>query len=146
MRNHKTVDVEKQIAIHIISAQIASDAGKGIYELAPSTHKFRTPRHFGYSVKTWYIMTAINLIRNHQTGFNYYLSDIEDDQNGYDSIIAYFDFKINNKRYQVSFHTPYSQIPPEMMEMSGSGRKTRWRKNHESSRYACEMLNQHFNL
>lgn len=143
MRKNK-YDVNKQIAIYIISAQIASDAGKQIFELNIG-HLTRCPKHFGYQIKSWYLVQAINLIRKNQTDFHYWISEIEGDQNGFPSLITYFDWKIDGKRYQASFHTPLNQVPPEMMGMAGSGRKTRWAKE-TSSRDTCLSLVNEYNL
>jgi len=138
-------DINKTIAQAIVQAQIASDAGKGIYELSMKSHTKRSAEHFKYGIKTLYILAAVKLIRCNKTNFNYYITSIEGDQNGYPSILVYFDFKVNGKRQQVSFHTPLNQVPEEMKQISPSGRKTRWLKS-VSSREACKLLIEEYKL
>ena len=67
------------------------------------------------------------------------------DQNGYPSYISYFDFKINGKRYQVSFHTP-KNLGKKLEKYVSTGRKTRWDRNPGGSVTACEKLIKYYNL
>lgn len=138
-------DINRAIACAIVQAQLASDAGKGIYELSVKSHTKRSAEHFKYGIKTFYILTAVRLIRCNKSDFNYFISAIEGDQNGCPSILVYFDFKVNGKRQQVSFHTPLNQVPEEMKRISPSGRKTRWMKS-VSSRDACKLLIEEYKL
>lgn len=123
---------------NILLAQIASDGGKGIEELieTSASKKEKYARKMAYNKKEEYILQAIRTIRRSKTDVNYYVEE-KGDQNGYPSIIVYFDFKINNKRKQVSFHTPYNKASTELYLLKGSGRKTRWSKNIGGSREAC---------
>jgi hypothetical protein len=138
-------DINKTIAIAIVSAQIASDAGKCIYDLKCKNQIRRRSEKFKYKVKTYYILHALNIIRKNKTDYNYYVSDIVGDQNNSPSIIVYFDFRIENKRYQMSFHTPLSQAC-ELKSFSNTGRKTRWRRHFESSREAAQALIDYYHL
>lgn len=104
----------KVIIKNIILAQVASDAGKGIYELykktPPSLKKeVKTAEHFKYRRKDVYIQNAIKIINTTpRCGINYWCIKALD-QNGYPSVITYFDIKVNEQRYQVSFHSPYNK-------------------------------------
>ncbi len=134
--------IQKLIIIDIISAQIASDSGKGkIFDYNDcNIRSFEYALKKGYGVKPEYIAKAINKIRtNPQCGFNYYVEKTPD-QNGYASILAYFDIKIDDVRYQVSFHTPINGDGVDLLTpFINSGRKTRWRRKIDS-RESCEAL------
>jgi hypothetical protein len=99
-------------------------------------------------VKTAYILNAIALIRsNDQDMFRYYVSGKTPDQNGFGSVIVYFDVKLEGKRRQVSFHTPWNQVEGTILErLIGSGRKTRWDKNVGGSSDTCYDLAEYFHL
>ena len=94
---------EKDIIKNIILAQIASDAGKGYDNVAQASFpiigkEVRKSMHFGYTIKDKYIQNAIELINaTPRCSINYWCVKAPD-QNGYDSIIAYFDIK-GMKRY-----------------------------------------------
>ena len=138
----------RDIARYIINAQVASDAGKGEYLGYGNDHRFRSGKHFGYGVKTANILNAIHLIRTcNQNMFRYYVTGNTPDQNGYDSVIVYFDCKVDGQRLQVSFHTPWNQVEGTLLErLIGSGRKTRWNKQIGGSQEACFILAEHFGL
>lgn len=97
-----TKNVEARIALCIIRAQKSSDAGKGIDRISLSK-KLSRPCMIGYGFKEADIVEAIRLIRRNKTQFNYW-AEFAPDQNGVNSIVVYFDFKIDDERYQVSFH------------------------------------------
>jgi len=97
-----TKNVEAMIALCIIRAQKSSDYGKGINRISLSK-KLSRPCRMGYGFKEDDILEAIRLIRRNKTQFNYWV-EFAPDQNGVNSILVYFDFKIDDKRYQVSFH------------------------------------------
>ena len=137
---------EREIARFIILAQTASDAGKGSkFKYIPDS---RGAIHFGYGVKTHYILQAIALIRiTDQKMFRYYVSGQTPDQNGNASVIVYFDVKLERKRRQVSFHTPWNQVEGTILEqLIGSGRKTRWDKEIGGSSDTCYDLAEYFHL
>lgn len=133
--------LQKLICINIVAAQIASDAGKGIYDIDfnhLNIKSFKMAEKFAYDVKPGFILKAIEIINsNPQCGINYYVS-ADEDQNGYDSVIVYFDIKINDERFQVSFHTPLNKAD-DLIRLVGTGRKTRWRRI-VGSRESCQKL------
>lgn len=119
----------------ICSAQIASDAGKGIRDL-PDISK---TAHTQYAGKTPAILRAIKLVNSQrQSAIHYYVEPCRD-QNGYESILVYFDIKVDNNKYQVSFHNPMSRAG-ELKKFLCKGRKTRWHKNLLNSRETCALL------
>ena len=126
--------IDERIARNIIKAQIASDSGKSQSNRTGAKNQIaRGAERFGYDAKTFFILDALRLIRSNKNSmFHYYVTELTADQNGYDSIIVYFDFNIDGKRYQVSFHTPYHQVSNELMKMCGTGRKTHWKKDVSS--------------
>lgn len=135
--------IKKEIARHIVLSQIASDAGKGIYELR--IHKSSFCRERGYAVKDQHILTAIKLINNSrgQSGFYYYCEKRED-QNGNPSKIIYFSWRgEDGKRYQVSFHSFAGGIIKNLASKR-AGLKLHW--DHKSSREACQNLALEYNL
>ena len=134
--------LNKEIARHIVLSQIASDGGKGIYEISIA-HSGRIAEK-GYHVKDKHILTAIQLINKAkgQSPFTYY-SEKKDDQNGNPSKIIYFTLRKDGKRYQVSFHTFAGDEIKEMAEAK-KGLKTHW--DHKSSRMACQKIIELFNL
>jgi hypothetical protein len=137
---------EREIARYIILAQSASDAGKGSkFRYIPDS---RGAFHFGYGVKTSYILAAIRLIRAcNQNMFRYYVTGNTPDQNGNASVIVYFDVKLEGKRRQISFHTPWNQVEGTILErLIGSGRKTRWDRNIGGSSDTCYDLAEYFHL
>lgn len=135
--------LQKEIARHIVLSQIASDAGKGIYELNIRNSSATANR--GYTTKEKHILAAIKLIDNSrgQSGFYYYCVKKED-QNGNPSKIVYFSFKgKNGKRFQVSFHC-YSGGEIKEKAQANKGLMTHW--DHKNSRLACKILIQDYCL
>ena len=84
----------------ICKAQIASDAGKGIYKLA--CKKDKNAVNTAYLSKENYILQALGVLtKSKLTNINYWCEKTGD-QNGCPSIIVYFDIKINNKRKKIT--------------------------------------------
>ena len=135
-----TKSVEARIALCIIRAQKSSDAGKGIDRISLSK-KYSRPCRMGYGFKEADILEAIRLIRRNKTQFNYWV-EFAPDQNGVNSIVVYFDFKIENKRYQVSFHNHGCK---ELDNYVNTGRKTHWHKT-VSSYYSCTKLQEYYQI
>lgn len=128
----------------ICKAQIASDAGKGIYKLA--CKKDKNAVNTAYLSKENYILQALGVLtKSKLTNINYWCEKTGD-QNGYPSIIVYFDIKINNKRKQVSFHTPLNRASEALLKYVSTGRKTRWDKKIGGSQDTCRQLIEEFNL
>ena len=136
---------EAEIARLICLAEAASDSGKGFSVLNFRRTSSDNANEYAYTAKPKYIRKAINLINsNPRLGWNYWVEQAPD-QNGYDSVIVYFDYKVNGKRIQVSFHTPLG-IAGDLIRYIGKGRKTRWNKKLMGSIAACRMLINQFNL
>ena len=130
-------NIQKNIIKYIILAQIASDGGKGIKTLQ-TFKKAKEAFLKGYAVKDKYILTAIKIIDSTpRCGINYFVKEASD-QNGYASLIIYFDLKINEKRYQISFHSPKNRTL--LNQNKNKGRKTRWTGEVSGSRNACIEL------
>lgn len=135
--------LQKEIARHIVLSQIASDAGKRIYELNIRNSSATANR--GYAAKDQHILAAIKLINNSrgQSGFYYYCVK-KGDQNGNPSKIIYFSFKgEDGKRYQVSFHS-FAGGEIKRMAQANKGLMIHW--DHKDSRLACAKLIELFNL
>ena len=145
MSKPNTYYVERQICLSIVLAQIASDEGKDIQELG--VRQMRRARKFGYDVKDHYIRKACELINSvPKCGINYFAS-VELDQNGYESILVYFDIKLRGMdRLQVSFHSPLSRS--ELTNLAGKGRATHWvgPNSRYNSREACQKMIEYFNF
>ena len=128
----------------ICKAQIASDAGKGIYALSCKNDKNAV--NTAYLSKENYILQALGVLtKSKVTNINYWCEKTGD-QNGYPSIIVYFDIKINNERKQVSFHTPLNRASEKLLKYVSTGRKTRWDKKIGGSQDTCRQLIEEFNL
>ena len=138
-------DINKKISELICNAQIASDAGKGIYELKFNNTKQSFSERGKYKVKDIYISKALYFIRKNKTSFNYYIEE-KPDQNGYPSYITYFETKIESERIQISFHSPKRKADEMIKQNVGTGRKCRWDKNTKSSRLNCKKLIDYYNL
>lgn len=133
--------VEARIALCIIRAQKSSDTGKGINRISLSKKNSR-PCMLGYGFKETPILEAIRLIRRNKTRFNYWV-ERKPDQNGILSILVYFDFKIDETRYQVSFHN--HNCSNELESYVNTGRKTHWHKTY-SSFYSCTKLQEYYQI
>lgn len=140
------IDKDRLIVKAICQAQIASDAGKYQHWLYLHNGASRFAHRYGYAVKPSFIMKAIKLIETNRRGIVNYYVEKGDDQNGYMSILVYFDIRVDDRRYQVSFHTPYNKAPKELKDKIGKGRKTRWAKETCGSARACLALVEYFNL
>lgn len=120
-----------KIIKNIILAQVASDGGKNIniipsLQNIPFKREIKNAYKIGYSIKDEYILNAIKIINTTpQCGINYRCVRTSD-QNGYDSIVCYFDIKFNEKRYQISFHSPYNRS--KLKKFISKGRVTHWDK------------------
>lgn len=140
---HKN-SIEKEIARNVVLAQVASDSGKKL-EATVEIKGSRGAKDLGYGLKVNYIMTAIKLIRKNKTQFSYWVESAPD-QNGYGSVIVYFEFQLWGEILQVSFHTPESLVPREMWKLVNTGRPTVWNGVIGGSRTCCEKLKEVFEL
>lgn len=131
--------MNKKISRAIILAQVASDGGKGYRFFKGLVPNEYNAYYLGYDVKDDYILDAINLINRYgkSSGFSYYIGESDLDTWN-ESAIVYFNFKINGKRYQVSFHTFGEEIISRRDEKKNDSHSTRWDK--ASSRKAAMKL------
>lgn len=121
--------------IHLVAAaQAHSDEGKINKSLYGETVKVLNftgkTCDGGYPGKDDAILAAIKIIDTHKyMGVNYYVKD-----NG-KNVIVYFNFKIDGKRYQVSFHS----FSNKLRKLIGKGSSCRWEKKM-SCRETCQTL------
>ena len=138
-------DFEKDalVARAIVNAQAASDSGKGMDRLR--YRKDTSVKNAGYRAKVACICSALKMLDGYKsTCFHYYVMEAGD-QNGYLSILVYFDISLpNGERCQVSFHNPYGSSQ-KLIPYIGKGRVTRWRKSTPSVE-SCEKLITAFDL
>lgn len=144
MRKIHKNSIEKEIARNVVLAQVASDSGKKL-EASVEIKGSRGARDLGYGIKINYILTALKLIRRNKTQFSYWAEE-SPDQNGYGSVIVYFEFPLWGEILQVSFHTPESLVPREMWQLVNTGRYTEWNGVIGGSRACCEKLKEVFEL
>lgn len=155
MNNSQIKKNIKKICKQIVLAQAASDYAKGHSELTHILKNTESNKKFYdsdsrvcYDYKDKCIMNALKIIDNTpRCGVNYYY-DWQPDQNGYQSILIYFDIKIDETRLQVSFHSFCPSLRTRINKKihdgkkPSKGRKTKW--DHGSSRQNCEWLINHF--
>lgn len=121
------------IAKEIVKAQIASDGGKGIKDIADTIDIGGVYCKKGYDIKDVCIRKAIKMInRCKKSGFYYFVQSCDDFTNP--CYIVYFNFKIDGERYQVSFHT-FSDLD----HFCNQKTTTRWSKK-VSSRESAVVL------
>lgn len=128
-----TTEARRAIFRCIVQAQIASDAGKGIYERWPGKikHYNRLVRE-GYSEKDRLLKMAVSLINQFPEAEIDYFYTVDGENFPYFNLI-YFSYELDDERYQVSFHTPEL-----ITQHSPSKYKVCW--DQASSRYNCRML------
>jgi hypothetical protein len=139
-------DNARDIARLVVLAQDASDAGKGSSYLEIRDRGARFTQEAGYFAKNKYIQLALKRISTCKPcGWNFYVNK-EDDQNGYPSVLTYFQYRANGKRYDICFHTPFYQAEHMIGEFIGKGRRTHWNGIIGGSRRDCQSLIDLFNL
>ena len=135
----------RDIARLVVLAQDASDAGKDMDILQTTTSK-RYSQHGGYLAKNKYIQLALKRISTSKPcGWNFYVHE-ESDQNGYPSVLTYFQYRENGNRYDICFHTPARQAKEDFGEFIGKGRRTHWNGRIGGARRDCQRLVELFNL
>lgn len=140
---YQKMSPEKLIARYICLAEKASDAAKGFEALHFSGD--HVAAEYGYNAKPAYILKAIKTINSTpRCGWNYWITK-EADQNGYPSVLVYFEYKDECNRFQISFHTPYG-LADDFIPLIGKGRKTRWTKQIGGSVRSCKRLIRIFGL
>ena len=143
--------VDRQICRLIVEAQIASDAGKGIRRLNVCGSK---AADLGYAGKDGYIRRALQMLDGNRPGAVRYCVKVEADQNGYPSVLVYFDINLEGQRLQVSFHNPLWNAKKTLGPWLNKGRKTHWAlKGHNDTRRdgldsadVCQILIDTFKL
>ena len=152
--------LNEMIAKKIILAQACSDGAKFKFELLNSlSRNFKRYIRYNtadagirrstvlYGLKLKYELEAIKLITsNKRTGYKFYVTDEEPDQNGAPSVITYFEFVIEKKLYQVSFHTPKDKVTPYLKSKMTKGSYTEWTGSVGGSRDACKRLIEFFEI
>lgn len=94
---------DKMIARAIICAQASSDAGKLITSDLSDLKFTETAWNERYRVKVKFIIKALTMItHSRHSMFNYWCVE-DEDQNGYESILVYFEFKIEGKDIRFPF-------------------------------------------
>ena len=128
--------MNKQAVRRIVLAQVASDGGKGITDLLdviPSNFLSAAQRAWdsGYAVKDKLLEQACVIVACHRDGDIHFF--VTEDKEGIAHYIVYFDVKIGDKRWQVSFHS-FSYIWAKWAKSTVASRG-HW--DHKSSREAC---------
>lgn len=137
-------DPFKAIMRQLVLAQVASDSAKG--KFAESYEKFQgfatlknSSKIWNYKIKDEAIIKALSLIdKTPYCGVNYYVVRALD-QNGCPSNIIYFTFKIDEKRYQISFHNFRSVVRKNYAEPK-KGLPCHWEGGIGGSREAAIKL------
>jgi len=131
--------MNKQAVRRIVLAQVASDGGKGITDLLDMMPNNIMPAaqrawNSGYAVKDKLLEQACAITACHKNSDVHFF--VTEDKQSIAKFIVYFDVKIEDKRWQVSFH-------------SFSNRWAKWAKStvasrghwdHKSSREACVKM------
>lgn len=137
----------RKIIRAIIDAQIASDGGKGYYELCRSPRDFEIAhyskpaynRQAAYAAKDTNIFLAISNICKYKPENVRFSVEIDREQKA--DYICYFDIKTVEGRFQVSFHS----FDPRLKKFVKKSRKSTWASN-TSSELNCVILRRIYNL
>ena len=131
--------MNKQAAKAIILAQVASDGGKGIIDLLDALPETLMPStkkawNAGYAFKDELLERACTIVaRHHDADIHFFVTE---DKQGIANYIVYFDIKVNNKRWQASFHS-FGKRWSKWMKSTVTSRGN-W--DHKSSRATCLEL------
>ena len=146
----KTYKNDKEIALLLCRAQVASDGGKGgLFGRPTRDDKSLAARDFraGYSIKDECILQAVALIAVSRSSFSFYIDGCDDPATPIANAIIYFNFKIDGKRHQMSFH---SLNGPEFWSFKKTFRnekhRTRWQGGHGGSGRAAMDLVAEYDL
>lgn len=88
--------IDKKVINLVLEAQKASDKAKKAAHI--------NERSFWYKQKDYRLVEAIRTLEGVQSSRISWKVEHKPDQNGHPSIIVYFEFKLNSKQYQFSFH------------------------------------------
>jgi hypothetical protein len=120
----------------LIDAQRESDAAKKIYELghAKSIKQGSKMQHYYRKyIDELRLIRLLSTTKNPEMSY-YVCKDL--DQSGCPSYIVYFEFSLNGRKYQISFHNPYPMCRA-LREYVGKGTKTEWDGDVGGSRNAA---------
>jgi hypothetical protein len=113
----------------LVRAQDASDMAKAAYSHSVCADY--------YAAKKRYIGSAVTILRkNNIPQIRYFIVEAPD-QNGYCSTVTYFEFFLNHKKKQISFHCPIEKDTYKYL--SGSGYATQWDRGN-SKKVANEIF------
>lgn len=105
------IEINKQIALLLVKAQLASNRGHKKTSEIKIAEKYNNRseglnKSFGYYAKLIFQRCALELISNNETKFSFYVTR-EPDQKGQDSLLSFFEFVDSNGDVrQMSFHCP----------------------------------------
>lgn len=126
--------MNRQVAINIYKAQVASDNAKGIKEVT-----YNGKIKANYDGKDEYIIRAINLIlHKRNSGFSFYVTTDKELSETYKRkhYIVYFDFTVKGEWKQISFHSLNGEL--EKYLKKGKSHSVEW--DRKSSRETCKFL------
>lgn len=129
--------LDKDIALHIIKAQICSEAGKykrDTYNVIEQYNGYCYPLFVctkkKYHSKEYHIKKALDMICSRKrTGF-YFSVQPKLTDGGRDSLIVYFNFKLDGIRNQISFHTFDFK---HLSRFTSPNSRTRWLQGAEEN-------------
>ena len=143
--------LNKSVARLVVLAQTASDGGKSSWaeeydqvlsSIEGGTRLARSAQsvfYRGYSVKDAFVLQAIEAIaHNKRSGFTFHVtrkSFIDSRGMWNESFIVYFNFKIDDEHYQISFHS----FNEKLWKYLGGPCSTRWKKSRDSRESAVAL-------
>lgn len=127
--------INKKIATYILRAQNASDGGKSIDVLVSNKRSYRD-NCCGYQQKDTMIITAINMIRSNKSSFKF---AVIRDRGLIAKYIVYFETRINNVKFQVSFHS----FDERLEKYVRNSFRIKW--DHGCSRDSAVTIYRHYN-
>lgn len=129
----------KQIASLLVGTQVASDSGKHIWQLYDCLNKkFGNFFRKGYFGKDANIRKLLNIIEKYHPDDIHYF--VVKDCDKIARFIVYFDYKVDNKRFQISFHSFDMELKRYLRKNKNS--VASW--DHGNSRKNAFILAQHF--
>lgn len=129
--------LDKKVTVLLIKAQMCSDSGKGKeYNSFDHPEWKKVSSKWGYDHKEQLIYAACDRISqlHGKSGFSFYFGT-DDRLND----VVYFNFKLNNKRHQISFHLPYG-VNERYLKSSNKNHHTKWDGKIGGSEEACQLL------
>ena len=134
--------LHEAVASYIVSAQLASDGGKGVKYLKGTCDMYLVPKFQnrysdGYRNKDKYIRKAIDMInRAHgHSGFSFYVTKGDEKA----PILVYFNYRIDGERRQISFHSFDGSLEKYLNSKATCKHRTTWDKG-DSRKNAEELV------